>query len=358
MRKKRKGLINRILDGIMSYLGILIEDSKNVYSYLWVPEKRRVLRIEVDRFSKLFFYRITTEGVLKESAGLTYITLLGFIPFVMFMVMIIPDLPFLNLVEKLKSLIAANLMPGSAEQLVNFLDETLKRRFTFNVFNFALVVFTSYSLFRAIRNTFDRILSMDFHTGTDFLSHIIKFLGTLFFGMMILILLFGSSSLPIVSSIMRLGVFQRQLIYIIPFVMQFIALIFLYTLMPSIRLKRSSLIRGTFWTSIIWILAKSGFDFYIYNLTNIQAVYGVLAALPIFLMWIYINWVIILGGIVLVSVIDQKDKSELIKKVPKQVVRITLEMFTDQKLNRKLEDFVSKNDLSELIYTINNEEEQ
>ncbi|MDZ4122011.1 MAG: YihY family inner membrane protein [Candidatus Cloacimonadaceae bacterium] len=358
MRKKRKGLASRIYGGVTSYIGILIEDIMTIYTNLWIPEKRRQLWQNISRFFRLFLYKITTEGVLRESAGLTYITILGFIPFVTFLVMVIPDLPFLNLVDKLKDLIAANFMPGSADQVSNFLDETLKRRFTFNVFNFAIVIVTSYSLFRAIRNTFDRILSLEFHTGTDLLSQLIKFFGTLFFGMLIMILLFSSSSLPIVSGLFRLDALKRQLIFFIPFVMQYVGLIFLYTILPSIKINRSSLFRGAFWTTLVWVLAKSGFDFYILNLTNIQAVYGVLAAVPIFFMWIYINWVIILGGIVLVSVIEQKDKAEIVKRIPKKVLRLTVEMYTEQKLNTRIEEYLSKKDLSEIINMINEDEEQ
>ena len=351
-------MVGRLLSGIGAYLGILMEDALGVYEFLWIPQKRKEMWQSIICFFRLLFSRITSEGVLRDSAGLTYITLLGFIPFVTFLVMVIPDLPFLNVVEKLKELIAKNLVPGSAEQVMAFLDETLKRRFSFNVFNFAIVIVTSYSLFRAIRNTFDRILSMEFHPGNDVLTQLVKFFGTLFFGMLIMVLLFGSSSLPIISGLLSLGLFKRFLIYVIPFLMQFIALSFLYSIMPSIKINRSTLFRGAFWTTLIWTIAKGGFDYYIYNLTNIQAVYGVIAALPIFLMWIYVNWVIILGGIVLVSVINQKDKTQIFKPDKKQVVRITMEMFSDKKLNRILEGFLSKTEVSEMINKINDIEEE
>jgi uncharacterized BrkB/YihY/UPF0761 family membrane protein len=140
--------------------------------------------------------------------------------------------------------------------------------------------------------------------------------------------------------------------YILPFVIQFFALLFLYMLMPSIKIRRASLIRGTFWTTLIWVLVKSGFDFYIYNLTSYQAVYGVLAALPIFLFWIFINWLIILGGIVLVSVIDNQGSEEIIQKVPQQVVRISMEMYSDGKLNESLKSYISKKDIKHLVELI------
>jgi len=137
--------------------------------------------------------------------------------------------------------------------------------------------------------------------------------------------------------------------YVLPFFLQFLALFFLYMLMPSIKVRRKSLIRGAFWTTVIWVLIKSGFDYYIYNLTSFQAVYGVIAALPIFLFWIYINWIIILGGIVLVSVIDKGVRQDVIHKTPQKVIRVTLEMYSDNKLNQRLENYINKKNIKELV---------
>ena len=89
-----------------------------------------------------------------------------------------------------------------------------------------------------------------------------------------------------------------------------------------------------------------------------QAVYGYIAILPITLMWIYINWVIIMGGIVLISVIDQKDNVSLAKKTPQRVVRVTLEMYTDQKLNNRIEDYLVRTDLRELAEILENKEDK
>jgi len=110
-----------------------------------------------------------------------------------------------------------------------------------------------------------------------------------------------------------------------------------------------SLLLGAFWTTVIWMIVKSGFDYYIYNLTSFQAVYGVVAALPIFLFWIYVNWIIILGGIVMVSVIDKGVRSQVIQKSPQKVVRISLEMYSDDKLNQRLESYINKKDIKELV---------
>jgi len=52
-----------------------------------------------------------------------------------------------------------------------------------------------------------------------------------------------------------------------------------------------------------WIVAstlfeatKRGFQVYLENFADYEVVYGALAALPIFLIWIYLSWVVALIG--------------------------------------------------------------
>jgi len=333
---------------LASYARTGWEDALSFLRTLANPKKRALIIRNSLHFLSVLYKRITTEGVLKESASLTYITLLGFVPFVTFIFMIAPDLPFLNIKDKFRDVVANNMFPGSAQAIMQYFDEFIARRTAFNIVGFVILIITSYSLFRSIRNTFDRILSMDLAHTQDLISQLIKFFGTLIFGLLIMVMLFSSSSLPIISVVLNLPIL-KQLNYIVPFFLQFFAMIFLYMLLPSIRISRGSLFRGAFWTTVVWVMVKSIFDVYIYNLTSIQAVYGVMAALPIFLTWIYFNWVVIIGGIVLVSVLENKDhKGETVRQ-PRKTVRLTVEMFSNDHLNRRLEALVDKDSLLDVL---------
>jgi membrane protein len=319
-----------------------------LWLHLAIPKRRAALIAKVFGFLRLWIGRILSERVPREAGSLAYVTILGFIPFITFIVMLAPDLPFLNLKEKIGDVVAQNFIPGSAEQVMEMINEMIARRMGLNIMVFVILLISSYLLFNNIRSTFDRILSTHAPEHSDLLSQFVKFFGTVVFGLLIMVLLFSSSSLPIISRALKLKVFT-WLMYVLPFFLQFLALFFLYMLMPSIKVRRKSLIRGAFWTTVIWVLIKSGFDYYIYNLTSFQAVYGVIAALPIFLFWIYINWIIILGGIVLVSVIDKGVRQDVIHKTPQKVIRVTLEMYSDNKLNQRLENYINKKNIKELV---------
>lgn len=326
------------------------------YDLIKDPIKRKTAYQKTIFYLKIFHRRITSEGVLNESASLTYITILSIVPFLSFLFLIAPDLPFLNLGEKLRVVVAKNFIPGSANAIMNFVDELFMRKVGFNIFNFVLLIGTSYSLFNVIQNTFDRILSFQKQLHRDIITQLVKFFGTIIFGFLISLMLFSSSSIPVVSSLLKLPVLQWMLI-IVPFFLQFLALLFLYMLIPSVRIKGSSLIRGAFWTTVVWVLAKSFFDWYIYNLTNMEAIYGVMAVLPIFLMWIYLNWVIILAGVVLVSMIETKDNATMLESNPLGTVRITMEMYADKKLATRLEGVLGKKEFKEIIKELEEEKQ-
>lgn len=332
-----------LFGALVSYIRMGWDDLLAFLGTMTNPRKRKQVFRQSSKFLSILYKRITTEGVLKESASLTYITLLGFVPFITFIFMITPDLPFLNIKEKLRSFLTTNLLPGSASAIMKYFDDFIARRTAFNIVSFVILIITSYSLFLSIRNTFDRILSTDMKRSQDIISQLIKFFGTLIFGLIIMVMLFSSSSLPVISVLLNLPIL-KLISYFAPFLMQFFGIIFLYMLLPSIRISRKSLFRGAFWTTVVWVIIKTFFDQYIYNLTSMQKVYGVMAALPIFLTWIYFNWVVIIGGIVLVSVLESKDNPNL-KPLSKETLRLTVEMYSDQKLNRKLEGIVSREEL-------------
>jgi membrane protein len=351
MGRRKDNLFSGIRKILYPYTRALTLWMYRLWLHVAMASRRKIVLRRIGTFFRLWVSRIIKEKVPRESGSLAYVTILGFIPFITFILMLAPDLPFLNLKEKIADVVAQNFIPGSAEAVMEMINEMIARRMGLNIMVFVILLISSYLLFNNIRSTFDRILSTHAPGGTDLLSQFVKFFGTLVFGLFIIVLLFSSSSMPIISRLLKLRFFI-WIGYIVPFLLQFFALFFLYMLMPSIKVKRKSLIQGAFWTTLLWVLIKSGFDYYIYNLTSFQAVYGVIAALPIFLFWIYVNWIIILSGIVLVSVIDKGVREEVIQKTPKRVVRLTMEMYSDDKLNRRLETFIEKKDITDLVEQI------
>jgi uncharacterized BrkB/YihY/UPF0761 family membrane protein len=79
-------------------------------------------------------------------------------------------------------------------------------------------------------------------------------------------------------------------------------------------------------------------------MTKMKVFYGVISSFPIFLFWIYANWIIVLSGIVLLSLMSKNRKHRKIS-----VKRITQISVEDEQILYLQDDFeISKSKSGDL----------
>lgn len=69
-----------------------------------------------------------------------------------------------------------------------------------------------------------------------------------------------------------------------------------YLTIPNTRINFRSSLAGAFFAAILWELGKLGFTTYLAYSTGYAKFYGSVAILPLFMMWIYLTWLIVLFG--------------------------------------------------------------
>jgi membrane protein len=82
----------------------------------------------------------------------------------------------------------------------------------------------------------------------------------------------------------------------IPALLEFVALTMLYWLIPNCVVRWRDATFGALIATMAIELLKIGFTVYIGAMSYYQTVYGALAAIPIFLLWMYISWMAVLVG--------------------------------------------------------------
>jgi membrane protein len=71
----------------------------------------------------------------------------------------------------------------------------------------------------------------------------------------------------------------------------------MYTLVPNRRVSRRDATVGALVAAILFELARWGFRLFVHGAHTYQQIYGkALAAIPIFLVWIYLSWIIVILG--------------------------------------------------------------
>lgn len=295
----------------------------------------RTIKNDLKNISKkvyLFIKRFNDEKVMKEASNLTFVTVLGFVPFLLFIVFLLPSIPSLNIHQLLQKQLISIFLPESADIIYKQASVLLSKTIPMNVFNVIMVMFTSYSLFYSITSAFDKILGFKTVKKTKTIEILLKFFGTIVFGFLITIFLFSISSISIINVIFKQTLLRKILVMFLPMIVWFILTFLLYFLIPSKRMNIKDIAKVSIIIAIIWFILKNGFDWYINNMTRIHVLYGVIAAFPIFLFWIYANWIITLSGVLLLSskTKNKNKKQVIVQKTIKIIIEEQKELFIEE----------------------------
>ena len=125
-----------------------------------------------------------------------------------------------------------------------------------------------------------------------------------------ILLLAASSATVIVSRILREMIeknaflsYSRMVvefgIQCVPYLLAWLLFTFIYIFLPNTRVKFSAALFGGVIAGSICQLLQSGYFFVQLALSRYNVIYGSFSALPLFLVWMYLNWLIMLFGVTL-----------------------------------------------------------
>ena len=268
-----------------------------------------------------FIYRASVHFVedkcIQRASALAFATLLAIVPFV---VLGFAMLANFNALESLGDTIlrsmADALMPSSSKAIEKYLTGVAHRSTALSVFGILGLLFTATALLNTMEEAFNDIWGI-----TRARSWLAKFI--IFWALLTLTPLLIAASLSIGSNVSGLpGVENvaagakalQETPFLLPWLISSLALAALYTLLPNTSVPiRFALIGGLF-SGALFELTKFGFHFYVTQLANYEKTYGALATLPLFLIWLYLVWVVVLIGAEIVFCLQHPEQSQKQRK--------------------------------------------
>jgi membrane protein len=104
----------------------------------------------------------------------------------------------------------------------------------------------------------------------------------------------------------------------------------LYVIVPNTKVRLGAAAAGGLAAGLAWEVAKWGYTFFIAKFFRYHAIYGSVAAVPIFLLWLFVSWAILLFGARLAFIVQYA--STLMKRAPHPTSKTGREILAGQAL--------------------------
>lgn len=273
----------------------------------------------------VYFIQGFSKGYLTDrAAAVAFNVFLALFPAVMVLFTIIPYLPLEGVQKMIVDLINQVVPDNIANRVVGTIDEIMSRQHnTLMSIGIIMAFYFSSGAIRAFFRGFDMGVN---HIGK--LSFLRMYAGGLVATLILGTLLILSIALIIVANDVlpwffnRIGFYNSFIITLIDIgfwlVTVFDLLIAISVLYyfgnPDKNRKFRLFTPGTIMFTLLFVVGTIGFNYYIINFSNYNALYGSIGGLIIFLMWMYVNCIIVLIGYELDASIFLAEKNLITEK--------------------------------------------
>ncbi|WP_271274048.1 virulence factor BrkB family protein [Aliamphritea hakodatensis] len=245
----------------------------------------------------LFVQFIENKGMLNASA-LTYTTLFAVVPLmtVTYAMLAIVS-PFQGAGEELQSWIFDNFVPATGNVVQEYLNSFAAQARQLTVVGIVFLVVTSIMMMKNIEAAFNRIWRVgEPRKGlSSFLLYwAVLSLGPILIGVGLFVTSYVASLSLFTSATELVG--RGRLLSMLPMLLSAAAFTLLYAAVPNCKVPLRNALIGGIVVALLFETAKRSFAFFVTQSPSYQLIYGAFAAVPLFLLWIYISWVIILIG--------------------------------------------------------------
>ncbi|WP_353573254.1 virulence factor BrkB family protein [Candidatus Albibeggiatoa sp. nov. BB20] len=253
------------------------------------------------KFGHYVAMRFITDRCAQTSAALTYATLLSLVPMLAVGFSILAVFPVFNSVsDQLQDFIFKNFVPASQEIIQEYFISFAKKASQLTALGVIFLVITALLLMETIDHALNDIWEVRKRERRQGVSVFMMYwvvlsLGPLLVGVSI-VATFYLAELPVLSDVADTLEIREQILRMSPFLLSTAAFTLIYVTVPYRHVPLYHGIFGGLIAAILFEIAKRGFAFYVTRFPTYELVYGTLAVIPIFLIWVYLSWLIILLG--------------------------------------------------------------
>src|SRR5512134_1972731 len=257
-------------------------------------------------FGLAVFWRFYEERGLQTAGSLTYTTLLSLVPLFTVALAVSTAFPvFDDTVGALQEFVLENFLPDArgidtiADQITAFTQNA--GRLTAIGLGFFFV--TAVMLMMTIDVSLNRLFRVQ--RSRPLVQQVLIYWAVLTLGPVLIGGSLSMTSFAVGASLgwLQLGFAADVVLGVLPFIFTCAALTLLYGIVPYRAVKPRDALIGGVVAGIAFELAKRGFAVYLARFPTYTLIYGAFATIPIFLVWLYLSWAVVLAGATLTAML-------------------------------------------------------
>ena len=254
-------------------------------------------------FCRYLLRRFGEDNCPKNAAALTYTTLFAVVPVMTVTYAMLAAIPAFNQVSgQIEGFIFDNFVPTTGAALRDYLSEFSQQARQLTGIGVALLVVTAFLMLVNIEKAFNaiwRIRQPRRGLSSFLLYWAVLSLGPLLLGAGFVVSTYLASLSFLTGDAMLASVWSELLGWL-PLLLSIAAFTLIFVAVPNTRVSFRHGLAGGVLVALLFEGAKACFALYVALFPSFQLIYGAFAAFPLFLLWIYVSWMIILFGAELV----------------------------------------------------------
>lgn len=243
------------------------------------------------------------EGQLSLRAmGLVYTTLLAIVPLIAVSFSVLKGFGVHNQVEPLLLGIMEPLGDKGVEiteKIIGFVDNI--KAGVLGTLGLALLIYTVVSLLQKVERAFNFTWRVTTHR--PLVQRFSDYITIILIGPVLIFSALGVTAsitnIEFVQQVLKIeviGVVFSLFGYLLPFFLIVIIFTLVYKLVPNATVTLKSALVGAFVAGVLWQTNSWAFTNFVVGSTKYTAIYSAFATLIIFMIWLYLNWLILLVG--------------------------------------------------------------
>jgi membrane protein len=259
----------------------------------------RAKLLDVLGFLRFVFARWTEDRCPQIAGSLTYTTLLALVPVFVVVVAVLSWAPFFeDVMTQIKIFLLMNLIPEIAGKIITvYMEEFSSNARRLTTVGLGAVLVLSVLLMLIVDRSLNAIWRVK--RSRPYWLSVIGYLLLLLVGPVLI-----TVSLSITTYLMTLSLsvtdvapqWNSRVLRIVPVAVTTLAFFLIYRVIPHRHVPWRHALFGAGIAAVLFEMGKDLFTLYVSYAPTYSLVYGAFAAVPIFLVWIYLSWMVILLG--------------------------------------------------------------